>query len=208
MYTGVQKCEAPDLAPDRLLVNTKIRIGARASAPHSPREKELWGGAMEHVEEWDAAGQLLAGEGPQMVSPVLRFRATQGEKLRAIDGIRRSQTNRAAAVRTPENLPARGHFAAAVGYFRKGGTSTSRATAKADRRAACKLRPVTEEDKQVVVVTLLYKRTEKMRGANPRTQLVGAMAAVLRYNTVSRIRSIHRGRMVAGSFAWASLMIL
>ena len=43
--------------------------------------------------------------GPHMADPAFGFRAPQGEKLRAVGDLKRSQTNRAAALRTPVSLP-------------------------------------------------------------------------------------------------------
>ena len=54
---------------------------------------------------FDKEGQLLAGEGPQMVNPAIRFGDLRGSKLRAVGDFRRSWTKKAAAVRTPANSP-------------------------------------------------------------------------------------------------------
>ena len=68
----------------------------------------------------DAEGRPLAGEGPQRVDPASRFGLPQGGKLTAADDLKGSHANRAAAVRTPVNLPTWGQFEAATRYFQQG----------------------------------------------------------------------------------------
>ena len=81
-------------------------------------------------------GQLLAGEGPRLVNLTLRFGVQQGEDLRAVDDLKRSQTNRAAVVHAPMNIPAWDHFAAAIRPFHEAGPNENVAMARADNRAA------------------------------------------------------------------------
>ena len=65
--------------------------------------------------------------------------------------------------------------------------SENLAMAKADHRDAYKQLPVKEDHKMLAVVTLKEPDTGEMRGFIPQTQLFGATAAVLHYNTVSRV---------------------
>ena len=60
----------------------------------------------------------------------------QDEKLRAVDGLKRRQTNRAAAAQTPVNCASRDHSAAVLRKFREAGIDESLAMAKADNRSA------------------------------------------------------------------------
>ena len=88
-------------------------MSARAVAPISRGGKQLRTESVEQVEKGrlegpfpiDTEGQLLPGNGPQVVGPALRFRAALGESLGAVDDLRGSQTHRAAASRTPVILP-------------------------------------------------------------------------------------------------------
>ena len=62
---------------------------------------------------------MITGEGPQLVNPAFRFGVQQEEKLRAVDDLKRSQTNRAAAIRNPVNLPESERFSAVIRTFQK-----------------------------------------------------------------------------------------
>ena len=81
---------------------------------------------MDQVEEgwlrgpnvFDGEGGLVTDDGSQLANPAFRFGAQQGEKLRAVDNLKRSQTDRATAIRTPVNLPIWGHFAAVIRTFK------------------------------------------------------------------------------------------
>ena len=87
---------------------------------------------------FDEEGELVIGEGRQLVNPACRFGAQQGEKLRAVDGSKRSQTNRSAAIRAPVNLPTWDHFSAAIRTFQEEHLPEKLAAAKADHRDAYK----------------------------------------------------------------------
>ena len=92
-----------------------------------PHEGKLREGALDHEAKgcldgpfpFDEEGQMITGEGPQLVNPAFRFGVQQGEKLRAVDDLKRSQTNRAAAIRTPVNLPTWDHFSAVIRTFQE-----------------------------------------------------------------------------------------
>ena len=83
-----------------------------------PNEGALWNEALSQVEkgwlqgpfDFDEEGNLVTAEGLQLANPASRFGVQKGSKLRAADDLKRSQTNRAAAVKTPVNLPTWGHF--------------------------------------------------------------------------------------------------
>ena len=60
---------------------------------------------------FDEEGRLIAGKGPHLVNPACRF----GGEVRSVGDLKRSQTNRAAVVRTPANLPTSDHFATIIG---------------------------------------------------------------------------------------------
>ena len=108
-----QPCADPELPPHQLLTNAKYRIKARMSAVTHPREGQLWEDALNQVDEgwlngpfpFDENGKLMAGNGPQLVNPAFRFGAQQKAKLREVNDSKRSQTNRAAAIRAPLNFP-------------------------------------------------------------------------------------------------------
>ena len=65
-----------------------------------------------------------------------------GGGLRAIDALKRRKTNRAAAIKTPVNLPTWGQFAAVIRTFQEGGAKESLSMAKADHKVAYKQLPV------------------------------------------------------------------
>ena len=70
---------------------------------------------------FDEDGNTVTGEGPKL--------AQQGGRLRAVDFLKRSQTNRAAAIKTPINAPTWDHIAAVIRTFQGKGLSGNLATA-------------------------------------------------------------------------------
>ena len=146
--TGVypeQPCAEPELRPRQFLTNADYRIMARMSAVTNPRGGQLWEDALDQVERgrlsgpspFGVNGKLVTGDGPQLANPAFRFGAQQGPKLIAAGDLKRSQTNRAAAIRAPVNLQTRGHFPAAIRMFQEEQTSKkSLVVAKADHRDA------------------------------------------------------------------------
>ena len=71
--------------------------------------------------------------------------------------------------------------------FRGGQVEESLAFAKADHSAAYKQLPVCEERKRPAAVSPRDPRSNEEGGFAPQTQLFGATAAALDYNTVSRV---------------------
>ena len=190
----VHECPDPEISPDRLFGSARWRLNARRGSVTDPNEGALWSEAVCQVEKgwlqgpfkFDDEGNLVTNEGPQLANPAFRFGVQQGDKLRAVDDLKRSQTNRAAAVRTPVNLPTWDHFSAVIRSFQERGLSENLAMAKADHRDAYKQLPVRDDHKMLAVVTLKEPESGEMRGFVPQTQLFGATAAVRHYNTVSR----------------------
>ena len=88
---------------------------------------------------------MATGPGPKLVNPASKFGARGDEKLRAACDLKRSQTNRAAAVRAPVNPPTGSYFAAILRTFQEAGTPEHSALAKADRKDAKKQLPVYDE---------------------------------------------------------------
>ena len=109
-----------------------------------PDERVLWEEAMEQVKkgqsngpfQFDEEGRIATVGCPQTVSPAFGFGAQQGQKLRAVDDLKRCQTNRAAAIETPVNLPIWGHFSATIRTFRESGVQGNLSMAKADHKDA------------------------------------------------------------------------
>ena len=115
-----------------------------------------------------------------MGNPAFRFRPQQGEKLGAVGDLKGSQTNRAAAIRTPVNLPTWSHFAAVIRTFQGKGVKGNLATAKAGRVDAYKQLPVGTDCEMLAAAALKDPTTGLLRGFVPQTQLFGATAAVFR----------------------------
>ena len=137
-----------------------------------PHEGKLRENALEQEEKgwlngpfpFDEEEQMITGEGPQLVNPAFRFGVQQGGKLRAEDDLKRSQTNRAAAIRTPVNLPTRDHFSAVIRIFEEAKMSEGSAMAKADHRDAYKQLPVRSDQECFARVALEDPASGKMRG--------------------------------------------
>ena len=111
----------------------------------------------------------------------------KGAKLRAVDDLKRSQTNRAAAIRIPVNLLKWIHISAATGTFQESGAKRNLAMAKADHKDAYKQLPVKNDHRLPAAVTLQDPESGVLRGFGHQTQLFGATAAVSRNNAVSRV---------------------
>ena len=95
--------------------------------------------------------------------------------------LKRSRTKRAAAIRTPVNLPTWVHFAAVTRTFQERGATEILDLAKADH-------------KMPAAVTLKEPPAGQLRVLVPQTQLFGATAAVFRYTTVSRVTATMAAR--------------
>ena len=80
-----------------------------------------------------------------------------------------------------------------------GQAKKSLAFAKAGHKAARKQLPMCEGRKKLARVSLRGRKSNKMEGVIPRTQLVGAAAAAVNCNTASRV-------MAAVATRWLSLV--
>ena len=129
----------------------------------------------------------MTGLVPQLANPAFRFRVQQGEKLRAVGDLKRSQAHWAAAVQTPADVPTWGHFAAVFWQFQGEGIPECLVMAKADHREAYKQMPVCEERKKMAVVAFRGRGSGTMGSFISQTWLFGPTDAALQYNTVSRV---------------------
>ena len=160
-----------------------------------PNAEKLWIEAMEQVDkQWldgphpfNERGELLVNGEPVRANPAFRFGVQQGEKLRAVDDLKRSATNDATSVATPINLPSWDHIAQMCALYYLKGYRRPLAMAKADHADAYKQLPVTTKDELAAVVTLKDLVDGNWYGFIPRTQLFGSTAAVLHYNCLSRV---------------------
>ena len=124
----VKQCKSPDLAPDQLSAHSGNRISARMSPRRLPCGNELRNAAMGRVGKgWldgrfplENEGKILIGMNPQIGIPASRFGPPQGDELRAVDDLERSQTNRAAAARAPVSVPTWDHSLAVIRVYREG----------------------------------------------------------------------------------------
>ena len=107
--------------------------------------------------------------------------------MRAVDGLKRSQTKLAAAIRTPVNLPTWGQFAAVLRTFQEGGLRGNLAIAKADYKDAYGQFPVKGQPRDASTSDAKRTATGHSGCCVPETQLFGATSAFLHYNTVSRV---------------------
>ena len=193
------------------LTNSRWRIKARRAAVTDPRERDLWEDALDQVYSgwldgtlsFDEEGRCVTGVGPQLTNPASRFGLQHGEKLRAVDDLKRRQADRAAAIQTPLKLPMRGHVAAIIQTFREKGTSGSLAMASAERRGAYKQLKARGDHKMWAVATLKDPASGQMRGFFSQTQLAGARTAVRQYSTVSRIMATMAVRLAVPR-AWGT----
>ena len=111
----------------------------------------------------DGDGGLVTDGGPQLASPAFRLEAQQGEELRAVDDLRRSHTNRAAAIQTPVNLPPWGHFATVI-TFRDKGPEDSLSIAREGRMDPFTQPPERAGKRMAAVATSKYPASGKVGG--------------------------------------------
>ena len=112
-------------------------------------------------------GKLVTGLGPRQVDS-----ESDAAFNRAVEDLKGSQTNRAAAVTTPVFL-IWGHFPAIFRMFREAGASDCLAMSNAAREDASKQLPVLDEHKMLAVVTLKGPQSGKKGGFVPQTKLFG-----------------------------------
>ena len=147
------------------------------------RVKRVW---LNGPYQFDEEGRLVTAGGPQLANPALRCWAQRGERLRAVRDLKRSQNDRAAAIKTSVNLPTWGHVAAVVRSFQERGVAASLAMAKADHSEAYKQLPVRNDRRILADLTLEGPESDELRGSVPQAQLFGATEAVSRYSAVSQ----------------------
>ena len=109
-------------------------------------------------------------------NPAPRFRPQQEGKPWAVNDLKLSKTNRAAAVRAPTNLPSCGQMAQTSQVSRKAGRNDLLGLAKAHSADDRSQLPTSGKHQGAAVVT----------SRNPRTQLVAPPAAVLHYDAFFR----------------------
>ena len=132
-------------------------------------------------------GRLVVGNEPMVANPAFRFGVQQGEKLRAVDDLKRSSTNDATLIATPLDLPSRDHIAHTCSLCYLKGDRRPLAITKADHDDAYKQLPVATREELTAAVTAQNPTDGSWYGCIPRTQLFGSTAAALRYNCLSRV---------------------
>ena len=182
------------ISREKLFEGAKERFVSKNRAP-DPNAERLWIEAMDQVgKQWldgphpfNDEGELMVNGEPVQANPAFRFGVQQGEKLRAVDDLKRSATNEATFVATPINLPSWDHIAQMCSLYYLKGDRRPLAIAKADHADAYKQLPVATKDELAAVVTLKDLVDGRWYGFIPRTQLFGSTAAVLHYNCLSRV---------------------
>ena len=84
-----------------------------------PNADQLWSEALDQAKKhwlhgphpFNNEGELMVEGTPVLANPAFRFGVQQGQKLRAVDDLKRSATNDATFVATPMNLPSWDHIA-------------------------------------------------------------------------------------------------
>ena len=98
----------------------------------------------------------------QVANPAIRFGVQQVDKLRPVDGLKRSSTSEAAFVEIPINLPPWGHVEQMCTSFDRKGESRPLSLATADRADAYKQLLITRGD-ELSAVGALGNRTDGLR---------------------------------------------
>lgn len=114
-------------------------------------------------------------------NPAFRFGAPQGEKLRAVDDLKQSWTNRAAQVLAPINLPTWGHFSSLIKLMIENIPTTPLGFAKADHSEAYKQLPPCPDQRELAAITPRDPDSGEWRAFLPNTQLFGSITAALQY---------------------------
>ena len=164
----------------------------KSRAVRSPQKADvLWKEATAQVElGWLDPPRPLNSSGrfadqPDLpINNAFRFAVVQGEKVRACDDLKASLTNRACSVLSPITLPSWEHLSRIASEL----SSAHRdlALGKGDESDAYKKQPLTPADALSAVVTL-QGPDRKWYGFISRSQIFGSTAAVVHYNTFSRL---------------------
>ena len=114
-----------------------------------------------------------------------RFGVLQTDKPRACDDSKNSMTNLACTVETPIQLVSRCNVAQLSNLLASRGGDW--VMFKADHKADYKQLPIDPADQASAIVALRHPMGGKWYGFVSRTLISGSVAAVLRYNVISRI---------------------
>ena len=188
------KTDKPDnpcpISPEESLKGAGERFKARSK--RSPKlAPTLWKEMMDQVDKgWLQEPKLLNEKGRFVDSPdkplnnAFRFAVVQGEKVRAVDDLRASLTNKACSAVTPITLPSWEHIAQITLELIPCGRSL--ALGKADESDAYKKLPLRQKDMDLAVITLCGP-DGRWYGCRSRSLIFGSTAAVVHYNTFSRM---------------------
>ena len=178
--------EEPKLAREELMRSARDRAQGGGGRKEQTAT-ELWEGAirwatkgwLEGTSGYDPEAKLWLGGKLLEVNPAYRVGVRQGAKLRAVDGLRRSAADQAAATHTPTNLPPWDHIAHICELFGREGGQRPLAMAEADHADDFNRLPLKEGEQLTAVVTPQGTTGRALYGFIPRTQVFGSLASVL-----------------------------
>ena len=178
--------------PDALFPTSSIRFMSRAPRAVTRHAEHLWEEALVQVSEgWLTAPEPMDQNRRFQEHPLgqcniaFRLGVEQADKLRGCDDLKDSLNNTACAVRTPITLPGWDHIAAATRIL--AGCKCAWSFGKVDHKAAYKALPIKPGDAKYAIIALWGPKRKIWCGFRTRTQLFGSAAAVLHYNSLSRI---------------------
>ena len=185
--------QAPDLSEIWNLRTERFRN--RATRSGWKDANALWGEAMGQVNRgWlgepldvDLNGGLSAYPG-ESVNIAFRFGVRQLDKLRACDDLKHNTANLYCKTVTPIKLPTWDHIAQMC--LDIADTSRPWGFIKTDHEAAYKQLPLRPDHARLAFVALRNPTSGVWVASPPRVLLFGAAAAVLRYNTFSRVLAV------------------
>ena len=135
----------------------------------------------------NAQGDMWINGVAARANPAPRFGVRKADKIRAGDDLEKSFASEATFISTPVNIPTWRHIAQMCLFFDLRGEIRTLAMAEAGRADAYRQFPLRTEDELTAAATLRNYQDGLFFGFAPGTQLFGSAAAVLHYNSFSRL---------------------
>ena len=190
----------PPLPTAAIWSSSSKRFRERARASGYRNADALWEDALSHVQEgWLSRPAEFPPDGDIDFSTggannaAFRFGVSQGEKLRALDDLRRNMTNLCTTALTPITLPTWEHRAQIAKKTHH--TNIDWAFRKGDRKAAYKQLPLGPRYANLTAITLRDPKTGRWTGFSPNVLLFGAVSAAIHYNCLSRALAVPTNRI-------------
>ena len=193
VYPIAEKSSSAPLCHQVLFDSARDRFRSRSIIP--PRQAlPMWTEAMEQVGlgwlgapiEIDSDGRLINDRSVE-INIVFRFPVIQSDKVRDIDDLKHGLVNKCCAVDPPDCFAIVGSRGGDC--FSIQGEKRRWGFFKIDHESEYKNLPIRPPDSKYCMIAVPNPTIKKWFAFEPKTQIFGATATVLHYNTFSGIRS-------------------